>query len=87
MSDGDRTYKWARISLQKLSLQPKDVLIIKFPSDIAHAQMQEFLTQFHPHVPVGVTVLGSREGEVEYEKLDEKTMNAHGWYRKDEKDI
>lgn len=82
MSD-ERIYDRAQIAFQKLSPQPNDILVIKFPDDIVHEQMAAFAQGIQQHVPDDVIVLCTRAG-MSIDLFNEEQMNQLGWYRKGE---
>lgn len=71
-----------RISLAFKRLSPKegDTMVVSFPPDIAHEQMEMVAVALNEEVSDGVTVLCLREG-MTVELLSEKDMNALGWHK------
>lgn len=81
MTDKEGTiYEKATIAFQKLDVQPGNIVVVHFPADIEHEQMNEVAQQLRPALPPKVVVLCVRAG-VTIEALSEVYMNKLGWFK------
>lgn len=78
--DDTKIYSKAQLAFQKLEPSPGDVIVIKFPDDMAWEQMNLFGQGLKQHIARGVTVLCTYSG-IEVEKFNEFQMKRFGWVR------
>ncbi len=82
MDNDTKVYDTATLAFKKLNPNPGDVIIVTFPTDIEHYQMENFGAELQPHIPDDVAIVCTREG-VTVETMSELQMNKLGWYKFD----
>jgi len=82
MSD-KKFYDAATLAFKKIDANAGDLVVIRFPDDIAHEQMQRVGYGLADYAAEkGIDILCLREG-VSVEHVDEARMNELGWFRFD----
>ena len=80
MSDGTQWKDTLSLAFKRLRPKAGEIIVVNFPPDVAHEQMDVVAQELKEQLQEGVTVLCLREG-MTVELLSEEDMNSIGWYK------